>query len=210
MFQKECKRNFGTVNNSMPQLSSLSDNTTENMMYLNALGQPFIVFNSLKPAFELLDRRANIYSDRPRFIVLHEILCGGFSFATMQYGDLLVQSFLHRFGTYVPPHSWRRTRRAAHERLTKGVVREYRPVFLKEAILLASAVLKTPDALQSHFERAAASAIMSITYDYPTLGDEHDKTITEIHAFIDRLSAAGAPGAHLVEFFPWMMHIPER
>jgi hypothetical protein len=83
-------------------------------------------------------------------------------------------------------------------------------VFFREAILLASAVLKTPDALQSHFKRTAASAIMSITYDYPTLEDEHDNTITEIHAFLDRLSAAGAPGAHLVEFFPWMIHIPER
>ena len=184
--------------------------TIEHMMYLNALGQPFIVFNSLKPAFELLDRRANIYSDRPRFIVVHEILCGGLFVASMPYGDLLVWSFLYRFGTYVPPYSWRRNRRAAHGRLTKGVVREYRPVFFKEAILLASAVLKTPDALQNHFERAAASAIMSITYDYPTLEDEHDNTITEIHAFLDRLSAAGAPGAHLVEFFPWMIHIPER
>jgi len=51
---------------------------------------------------------------------------------------------------------------------------------------------------------------MSITYDHPTLEDEHDNTITEIHAFLDRLSAAGAPGAHLVEIFPWMIHIPER
>jgi hypothetical protein len=51
---------------------------------------------------------------------------------------------------------------------------------------------------------------MSILYDYPTLEDEHDETITQIHAFTDRLSAATAPGAHLVELFPWMIHIPER
>ena len=59
-------------------------------MYLNALGQPIIVLHSLKAAFELLDRRANTYSDRPRFIVGNEILCGGLFTATMRYGDVLV------------------------------------------------------------------------------------------------------------------------
>jgi hypothetical protein len=55
-------------------------------MYLNALGQPIIVINSLKAAFELLDRRAKIYSDRPRFIVARDILCGGLFIALMPYG----------------------------------------------------------------------------------------------------------------------------
>jgi hypothetical protein len=51
---------------------------------------------------------------------------------------------------------------------------------------------------------------MSILYDYPTLESEHDKAITRIRAFISLISAAGAPGAHLVELLPWMIHIPER
>ena len=29
---------------------------------------------------------------------------------------------------------------------------------------------------------------MSILYDYPTLENEHDETITQIHAFIDRMT----------------------
>jgi hypothetical protein len=94
--------------------------------------------------------------------------------------------------------------------LTKVVVRDYHPVLCKEAILLASAILKNPDALDKHFQRSTASAIMSILYDYPTLETEKDKTITEIHAFLDRYLLAAAPGAHLVELFPWMIHIPER
>ena len=47
-------------------------------------------------------------------------------------------------------------------------------------------------------------------YDYPTLETENDKTLTEIHAFINRLSTAAVPGASLVDVFPWMMYIPER
>jgi hypothetical protein len=58
----------------------------------------------------------------------------------------------------------------------------------KEAVFLASAILKNPDALDKHFWRSSASATMSILYDYSTLENEHDETITQIHAFIDRMT----------------------
>ena len=64
------------------------------MMYCNAMGQPIIVINSHKVAAELLGRRANVYSDRPRLIVANDILCGGLLYAFMPYGDLCVHRFL--------------------------------------------------------------------------------------------------------------------
>ena len=106
--------------------------------------------------------------------------------------------------------SWRRTRRAAQEILTKVAVRDYHPVFLKEAILLSTAMLKNPDASDKHIQRSSASATMSILYDYPTLENEDDKTLTGIRAFIDRMDAAAVPGAYLVDSFPWMINIPSR
>ena len=118
--------------------------------------------------------------------------------------------FLFRKSKLIIPRRWRRTRRAAHEILTKVVVRDYHPVFCKEAIFLASAILDDPDALDKHFQRSSASATMSILYDHPTLENEHDENITQIHTFIDRITAAAAPGAHLAEQSPWMIHIPER
>ena len=63
---------------------------TENLMYLNVLGQPMVIINNLKVASELLDRRANIYSDRPRRIVANEIFCGGLFTPAMPHGDLFV------------------------------------------------------------------------------------------------------------------------
>jgi hypothetical protein len=105
---------------------------------------------------------------------------------------------------------WRRTRRAARVGLTRPVVRDYHPILHKEAIILASALLRKPEARENHFQRCSASATMSILYDYPTLETENDKTLEEIHAYIDRLSKATAPGAYLVEIFPWTIHIPDR
>ena len=72
-------------------------------------------------------------------------------------------------------------------------------------------MLENPNALDKHIQRSSASAALTILYDYPTLDNEHDKTITKIDAFVSGLSAATAPGAHpLVSLFPWMIHIPER
>jgi hypothetical protein len=77
-----------------PGLFGLNIEISEHIMYMNALGQPMIVLHSLRAAFELLDRRANIYSGRPRFIVAHEILSGGLFAAFIPYGDAFVWPFL--------------------------------------------------------------------------------------------------------------------
>ena len=56
-------------------------------MYLDGAGQPIVVCNSLKSAYELLERRSGIYSDRPRFIMAQEISSGGLLFALMRHDD---------------------------------------------------------------------------------------------------------------------------
>ena len=56
-------------------------------MYLDAAGQPIIVLNNLKSNFELLERRAINYSDRPRLIMAHEIVSQGLLFSPMRFGD---------------------------------------------------------------------------------------------------------------------------
>jgi hypothetical protein len=57
-------------------------------MYLDVVGTPTIVFNSLKSAFEALERRAINSSGRPRFIVAQEIINSGLGLSLMDQGDL--------------------------------------------------------------------------------------------------------------------------
>ena len=210
---KDCKRNFRMSNSSFADPCDNDKSTTEiieNLMYLNTLGQHMIVTNSLKAAPELLDRRANIYSDRPRQIGAHEILCGGLFTALMSCEDLLVLTFPLKVQAYIFVPSWRLMRRAQHEVSTKAVVRDYRPTFSKEAIILASSILRNPKSLDQHVKRSSASATMSILYGYPTLEDGYDETVREINTFGERLSAAGTPREHLVELLTWVIYIPER
>jgi hypothetical protein len=109
-------------------------------------------------------------------------------------------------------NSWRRMRRAAHEALTKKSIQNYHPIQMKEATILVSSLL-TPSAnlrQDGHYKRLAASTIMSIVYDYPTILSEHDHAVEGIEKFNDRIGHAVTMGSYFVDIFPWMKHIPER
>jgi hypothetical protein len=109
-------------------------------------------------------------------------------------------------------YSWRRQRRAAQVALSKEAVRSFYPILTKGATLLVSSLLANLPSgdLIKHFQRTGTSVIMSILYDYPTLKSEHDTTINEIDNYNKRAAYAATPGNFLVEFFPWMIHIPAR
>ncbi|KAI0060305.1 cytochrome P450 [Artomyces pyxidatus] len=166
------------------------------IVYLNALGQPIVFLNTQKVAADLLDRRASIYSDRPRLIVASEISSGGLSLGFTPYGNL-----------------WRRMRRAAHECLSRTAVQNFRNfhyVQAKEGIFLALDILANPGERNEHFCRASASMIMSVVYDLPTIRSLDDINLKNIDCHIERLAHSATSGAHLVELLPWMKHIPSR
>jgi hypothetical protein len=109
-------------------------------------------------------------------------------------------------------NSWRRMRRAAHEALTMRAIQNYHPIQMKEATILVSLLLAPSTNLKQdrHFKRLAASTIMSIVYDYPTIMSEHDHAVEKVERYNDRTSHATGMGSYFVDIFPWMKHIPER
>jgi hypothetical protein len=111
--------------------------------------------------------------------------------------------------TLVQFHSWRRMRRAAQEALTKTATQRYHPILTKQATILASALLDKPENRDQHFQRAVASTIVSILYDFPTLTSKQDNAIQDISRALNS-SLRAAAGASLVEFFPWMVYVPQR
>ena len=86
LLSKDCKERFGEFTEIPRGVLKCAEIIGE-VMYLDGAGQPFIVCNSLKSAFELLERRSSNYSDRPRFIMAQEILNGGLLFALMRHND---------------------------------------------------------------------------------------------------------------------------
>jgi hypothetical protein len=61
-----------------------------------------------------------------------------------------------------------------------------------------------------HSLRTSASTVLSMTYDVPTVLSTQHPSIQRVNEFNDRFVISMRLGAHLVEFFPWMLHIPAR
>jgi hypothetical protein len=57
------------------------------LIYLNVAGQSIVVLNSQRIAEDLLDRRARIYSDRPRLIVACDMMTDGLLFGFAKNND---------------------------------------------------------------------------------------------------------------------------
>ena len=172
-----------------------------------------VVLNTQKAAADLLDRRAGIYSSRPRSIVSGEILCGGLNIAAQSYGPTCVVLTVFLFESFPDAcyvRRWRRMRRAAHEGLAKSVVETFKRPQFNEAVLLASGLLAQPATMDKHLRRVAASMIMSVTYDVSPIVSEMDPGVKAINEFVARLAQAALPSSHFVEFFPWMRYIPSR
>ncbi|SRR5258708_16768034 len=100
-------------------------------------------------------------------------------------------------------------RRAAQEALTKVAVQRYHPILTKEATMLASGLLAIPEKRDQHFQRAVASTMMSILYDFPTFTSTQDNAVQDTSRALNS-SLRAVAGTSLVEFFPWMIYVPQR
>ena len=99
-------------------------------------------------------------------------------------------------------------RKAASERLSTSSVKEYNETQMKEAVVLACDLIDEPARWERHFRRTAASSILSIVYGHPTLTSEQDHIVRVINDFAERLFHAIGMGSRLVEYFPWLRHLP--
>ncbi|KAK7446309.1 hypothetical protein VKT23_014515 [Stygiomarasmius scandens] len=161
------------------------------ILHLNLAGQSIIVLNSKKAATDLLERRAAIYSSRPRFIVAGEYLNGGCNISLVGYGDL-----------------WRRMRRSSEYALGLKTSTQYHPFQSDEAILLAHDLIHSSDQWKSHILRSITSSIITLVYNLPPLTSADDPIMVFLLDIVKQFSEAMYPGAYAVEFLPIFDRMP--
>jgi len=54
----------------------------------------------------------------------------------------------------------------------------------------------------------AASTVLSIVYDLPTVPSPDDPTVVKVNQFLERFVYYAVPGNYYVEFFTWMKYLP--
>ncbi|RXW19280.1 hypothetical protein EST38_g6577 [Candolleomyces aberdarensis] len=178
--------------NSSSNVSILAYNCCD-IMYLEALGQPIVVLNSLSRATDLYDKRGATYSDRPYLPIL-DIMEMNWSFGLMPYGT-----------------KWCQHRRPFHQLVNSNALPKFYPVFSKEIIVLLWKLHKSPKDFLKHIQFFFGANIMYLSYGF----DDVETNVSLIHnakilmqAFSEAFSEAALPGRYLVNNLPFLKYVP--
>ncbi|KAF7311496.1 Cytochrome P450 [Mycena kentingensis (nom. inval.)] len=158
---------------------------------VTALGQPIVVLGSYKVATEMLDKKSNIYSDRPIFQMAGELV--GWS-----NGSALV-GYSPRF---------QRARKYQHALFgTSAKIERFQPIQTEEYRRLLRFLLDSPEKFVSHLHFTTSAVILRIAYGYE-LKDESDPLLELVRNVMEEFSEAAVPGAFLVDLIPLLKYVP--
>ncbi|EKM74261.1 hypothetical protein AGABI1DRAFT_133449 [Agaricus bisporus var. burnettii JB137-S8] len=163
--------------------------TYGDMVYLNILGQSFLILGNPKVIGDLFELRSKIYSDRICSLMLFEFMGWDYNFALLPYSS-----------------GWRDRRRAFQNLFHQNKVDRYIPAQLKSIRTFVRNLMDSPDELNTWIHSSTSLSIMEIIYGLKTeLGDQFVDNATKA---INSLNEAAIPGKYLVDFFPMMKYIP--
>ncbi|KAI9457408.1 cytochrome P450, partial [Boletus coccyginus] len=160
-------------------------------MYIRLLGIDFIVLGSTRVATELLEKRSQIYSDRP-FIATAAAPYFDFNFAVSRYGE-----------------HWRLCRRIFQQTFRAGAALRFRPMQLRKARELVVNMIDNSDEYPSHFSMFSIAVALSAVYDYEP-SPRNDPMVSIVENFLQVAVPGLSPGKlFLIKTFPFLLHMPD-
>ncbi|EKM50920.1 uncharacterized protein PHACADRAFT_151345 [Phanerochaete carnosa HHB-10118-sp] len=169
---------------------SVADHLAGDLVFFHGLGNNLLVLNSMKAVQDLLEKRADIYSDRPAFTVVGELMGLGQSMPLLNYNE-----------------EWRAQRKLAHHALSPRAVKQYHVVQEDLAALLSKQILEDPEDFFSHVRLTASRLILSITYGL-SVEQAEDEYITHAEDTMHMISNATLPGAFVCDLIPILKYSP--
>ncbi|PCH36902.1 cytochrome P450, partial [Wolfiporia cocos MD-104 SS10] len=104
--------------------------------------------------------------------------------------------------------TFKRQRRYLQQNFRKQSLSNYHHIQTQEVHRLLNDLLVDPDNHAAHLKRLSGGIIMRIAYGHQVLSrDDHFIGIAEKGVLT--IEAVGAIGAHIVDFVPWLRHIPD-
>ncbi|KAN0086143.1 Cytochrome P450 [Tylopilus felleus] len=150
-----------------------------------------VVLNTLPVTLELLDKRSEVYSDRPSTTSL-VAPCYDFNFAFAPYGE-----------------QWRLCRRIFQQTFHADAALRFRPMQLGKARQLVSNLIVHHEEYPFHYATFSSSIALSAVYDYePKL--RNDPLVAVIDKFLHVAVGSLAPEkGFLLKAFPFLLHVPD-
>ena len=194
------------------------------ILSFRVFGQVIVVLNSIKSTRDLLDRRGDIYSDRPvtPIFEMYVFSCSTFSQHLMKVRmkwEWLVQ--LARYG-----ESWREGRKLLDRGLRTGALAVYQPMLQTKAHVLLIHLLEDPDAWNAHLEpfvilvsvslifltryptsSLTGELVLTMAYGYEVQGP-NDRKVDVAKKLLQLASEIVLPGALLINDLPFCESSP--
>ena len=152
--------------------------------------RPTVIISDPNVAVDLLEKRSQKYSSRPRFVIMGELYWEMASILVQPYGK-----------------EWSTRRKLLHSALTPRALQNYIPVQEAEACRLCYQLLSQPDQWELCLDRMTASIVFSISYGH-RIDSMDSPVIRQRMSFMHYSSSLNVPGRYLAETFPVFKHIP--
>ncbi|TFK48758.1 cytochrome P450 [Heliocybe sulcata] len=161
------------------------------IVYLHVLANRFIFLNSPQVAYELLDKKSLIYSDRPVLPMASELVGWAKTLALIQFGD-----------------EFKARRKLIHSFMgTHSSADQLAPIEEHEVKTFLKSVLNDPPQFVEAIRRTAGGIILRATYGYEPQ-ERGDLLVQQIDQVMEQFSVMSVPGAFLVDIVPALKYIP--
>ncbi|KAI0712492.1 cytochrome P450 [Earliella scabrosa] len=159
------------------------------VLFFRTLGQSMLVLGGPKAVYDLLDKRSANYSDRPQS-PMFDLIGWEFDFGFMPYGQ-----------------HWRRHRRLFWQHFHPGVISKYHGVQQEVSGQFLNKLLANPERLEEHIRHTFAAGVLKAVYGI-NIAERGDRLLEVIDAAMEGVAEGLTPGAFLVEYFPFLRHVP--
>lgn len=152
--------------------------------------KPTLIISDPQIAVDLMEKRSNKYSSRPRMVVMGEIYNGNSSILTQPYGK-----------------AWSVRRKLLHQALNPKALRLYKPTQEAEASRLCYALLSDPAGWEKQIERFTSSVVFCVAYGH-RIDSLKAQVIADRFRFMHFQASLNIPGKYLAESFPILAKMP--
>ncbi|EMD40455.1 hypothetical protein CERSUDRAFT_80124 [Gelatoporia subvermispora B] len=161
------------------------------IMSVNLLGQTMVILNSPKLAFDMLDKKSSIYSDRPTLTMGGELAGWDRTLALLRYGNV-----------------FRETRRLLSQLIgSRKHLEKFHGHLETETRKFLYRLMRHPDNVGKQVRKTAGAIILMMSHGYK-IQEEDDPIINTVDEAVDQFSKSTAPGAFLVDVFPILKYVP--
>ena len=152
--------------------------------------RPTVIVSDPEIAVDLLEKRSNKFSSRPRFVVMGEIYNDMASILVQPYGK-----------------DWTIRRKLLHTALTPRALQLYKPVQTAEASRLSYQLLDAPQDWERLLDRYTSSIVFSVSYGHriDSLGSP---AIRQRFKYMHYMASLNVPGRFLAESLPVLKYVP--